>query len=95
METLFGQFLSNEHGAQDGAMKHVEYPHKTRMQILSPGANNFTLREKFIAQDIFSYHGKRRLWQHICLNLYVMDGELSVWVNGNFERASTRLPVPK
>ena len=36
------------------------------------------------AQAIFSYHGKRQLWQHICLKVYVIPGELSVWVNGNF-----------
>ena len=57
--------------------------HKTRMQILSPGANNSTLREKFSAHAIFSYHGKPRLWQHICLKVYVIPGELCVWVNGN------------
>ena len=39
-------------GAQDDAIKHVEHPHKTRIQILSPGANNSTLREKFSAQAL-------------------------------------------
>ena len=81
--TLFGHFLSNVHGAHDDAIKHVEHPHKTRMQILSPGANNSTSRDKFSAQAIFSYHGKQRLWQHICLKVYVMPGELCVLVNGN------------
>ena len=42
--------------SQDDAIKHVEHPHKTRMQILSPGANNSTSRDKFSAQAIFSYH---------------------------------------
>ena len=33
-----------------------EHPHKTRMQIVRPGANNSTSRDKFSAQAIFSYH---------------------------------------
>ena len=33
--------------------------------------------------DGLSINGKRRLWQHICLKVYVIHGELSVWVNGN------------
>ena len=31
------------------AIKHVEHTHNTRMQILSPGANNSTSRDKFSA----------------------------------------------
>ena len=53
---MFGHFLSNVHEAQDDAIKHVEHPQKSRMQILSPGANNSTSREKFSAHAIFSYH---------------------------------------
>ena len=49
-------FLSNVHGAQDDAIKHVEHPHNTRMHVLRPGANNSTSRDKFSAQAIFSYH---------------------------------------
>ena len=64
-------------------IKRYFIQHKTRLQIFSPGANNSTSRDKFSAQAIFSYHGKRRLWQHICLKVYVVPGELSVWVNGN------------
>ena len=50
---MFGHFFCNVHGAQDDAIKHVEHPHQTRMQILSPGANNSTSRDK-LAPKIFS-----------------------------------------
>ena len=83
-------FLYNIHGAQDDAIKHVEHPHKTRMQILSPGANISTSRDKFSPQAIFSYHSTGRLWQHICLKEYVIPGELSVWVHGKFRIGQNR-----
>ena len=83
---LFGHYSSNILGAQDDEIKHVEHPHKTRMTILIAGAKNSTSREKFSAQAIFSYHGFCWLWQHICLKVYVIPGELSVFVNGNIQK---------
>ena len=50
---LGGNFLSNVHASQDDAIKHGEHPHKTRMHILSPGANNSTSRDKFSPQVLF------------------------------------------
>ena len=85
-----GSLKVNVHGAQDDEIKHVEHPHKTRMPILIPGANNSTSREKFIAQAIFSYHGFCWLWQHLCLKEYVIPGELSVLVNGNIGKGQHR-----
>ena len=53
---VFGHFLSNVLGAHDAAIKHVEQPHKIRMQIICLGANNSTSRDKISPQAIFSYH---------------------------------------
>ena len=61
-----------------------------RMPIIIPGANNPTSRENFSAKAIFSYHGFCWLWQHICLKVYVMPGELSVLLNDTIQKGQHR-----
>ena len=51
-ENLLDHYSSKAPGDQEDEITHVEHPHKTRMQILCPGANNSTSRDKFNAQAI-------------------------------------------
>ena len=89
-ENQLGSLKFQCHGAQYDEIKHVEHQNKTRMPILIPGANNSTSREKFSAQAIFSYHGFCWLWQHICLKVYVMPGELRVLLNRTIRNGHQR-----
>ena len=89
-ETPIGHFWSNTRWAMENEIKHVELPHKTRMEILTPSAKNSTSREKFRAQAIFTYHRKQLLWQHIYLKVKVTPMQQRVLVNGTYRQGKHR-----
>ena len=65
-------------------MKHVEHPYKTRMQILSPGANNYTSRDKFSLQNHFQLPcNMMDLAAHMPESVCGPWGTECVLVNGN------------